>query len=200
MKFSSAYVQKRQIRKKISNISSNLDKNYRRKSSRTIAELLFSMQSYQEAQTIFCFVGMETEVDTIPIIEDALKKGKRVSVPLMISKGIMVAKEIHSIEELSAHAYGILEPSENNLTVEPSEIDLAVVPCLSCSHKGVRLGYGGGYYDRYMQETHFTRICICFEKLTNEEIPMSHFDLKMDMLITEIGIFNFLEDNKVEYK
>lgn len=194
MKSNLIYTEKKQLRKKIMIQSNALDKNYKKKSSKAITDFVLSTPNYKEAQTIFCFVGMENEVDTSAIIEDALAQGKRVAVPLVISKGVMEAKQIFSPEELSVCSYGIKEPSSSAMTIAPEEIELGIIPCLSCSHSGARLGYGGGFYDRYMQTTNFTRMCICYEKLTNEEIPMSRYDLRMDYLITEIGILSFVEE------
>ncbi len=192
MKRNNVYALKRQLRKKITMQAQGLDKNYKRKASRQIVDLILASPSYKNARTIFCFIGMENEVDTRGIVEDAIAQGKTVAVPLVISKGIMHAKRITSYDELSVCSYGILEPSAEVPTVDPYEIDLAIVPCLSCSHAGLRLGYGGGFYDRYMQHTHFTKMCVCFEKLTNEEIPISRYDVRMDYLITEVGIFSFV--------
>lgn len=186
------YNEKKQLRKKIQSLSANLDKNYKRKSSKSITDLVLSTTLYNDAKIIFCFVGMENEVDTRSIIEDALAQGKRVAVPLVVSKGIMEAKEIRSFDELFVSSYGILEPKRESVTIDPKEIDLGLIPCLSCSHTGIRLGYGGGFYDRYLDDTDFERICLCYEKLTYEEIPTSRYDLKMDYLITEIGIFSFV--------
>lgn len=196
MKNSEAYIQKKQLRKKIAILSNGLDKNYKRKASKAITDFVLSTEQYRKARTVFCFVGTEKEVDTVAIITDALMQGKRVVVPLVIAKGIMEAKQIFSMDELSVCSYGIMEPDKNAPTVAPEEIDLGIIPCMSCSHTGARLGYGGGFYDRYMQRTQFTRMCICYEKLTNEEIPMSYFDLKMDYLITEKGIHKFTEEVK----
>lgn len=148
-------------------------------------------REFKDARVIFCFVGMENEVDTRAIIENAIALGKKVAVPLVVSRGIMEAKQIHSLDELSVQSFGILEPSKNAPTIMPEEIELAIVPCVACSHKGARLGYGGGFYDRYMQTQSFPKFCLCYEKLTNEEIPMGRYDLTMDALITEIGIFDF---------
>lgn len=191
--FNKIYSQKKQLRRKIATLAQNLDKTYKIKSSKKICKFVLSTSNYKNAKTIFCFVGMENEVDTKMIIEDALRQDKIVCVPLIIEKGIMVAKQIKSLKELSTKSYGLLEPSEDANTINPLDIDLCIVPCLSASHSGIRLGYGGGFYDRYMNNTYFTKICICYEKLTNEEIPKSKFDVKMDFLITEIGIQNFKE-------
>lgn len=196
MKNVNAYNLKKQLRRKILIMAGNLDKNYKRKSSKSITDLLLASESYKNAQVIFCFVGMENEVDTKEIILDALAQGKRVAVPLVISKGVMEAREIKDLGDLTASSYGIMEPAADSPRVDPYDIDLGLIPCLSCSHKGARLGYGGGFYDRFMQNTFFTRTCLCFEKLTYEEIPMSRFDLRMDILITEIGILNMSEEQK----
>lgn len=193
LKGSEAYNLKKQLRRKISNLAENLDSNYKRKSSRMITDMLLGSEFYRKAKVIFCFVGMENEVNTQDIIEDALAQGKRVAVPLVISKGIMEAREIQSWEDLEEGSYKIMEPKKDCPLLDPHDIDLGLIPCLSCSHKGARLGYGGGFYDRFMQETYFTRACLCFEKLTHEDIPMSRFDLKMDILVTEIGILNMVD-------
>lgn len=185
-----SYSQKKLLRKKVLELSSKLDKVYKRRSSKRICDLVLSMSEYKEAKTIFCFVSMENEVDTTNIIQKAFDDGKKVAVPLIVSKGKMVAKYITSLENLTENKFGILEPVDA-ITAEPSDIDLCIVPCLSCSHKGVRLGYGGGYYDRYMQNQSFVKICICFEKLTLDDIPQNRYDEKIDFLVTEIGICKF---------
>lgn len=181
--------QKKLLRKQILEIAEKLDKNYKEISSKKIYDLVISTEEYKKANTIFCFVGMENEVDTKSIIQKAFDDGKRVAIPLMISKGIMVAKEIKSLENLVKNNYGIFEPTVDATTIEPDQIDLCILPCLSCSRSGVRLGYGGGYYDRYLQNQSFIKMCICFEKLTSESIPQDKYDEKVDFLVTEIGIY-----------
>lgn len=183
---------KKQLRIKTLHLSKKLDKSYKKKSSKIICNLITSTSEYKNANTIFCFIGMDNEVDTTYIINNSLRDGKNICIPLIISKGIMIAKKIESLSNLQKNSFGILEPSKNNSTIENSDIDLCIVPCLSCSHKGIRLGYGGGYYDRYMQNQNFTKMCICYEKLTNEDIPLSKHDVSIDYLVTEVGIQKFI--------
>ena len=78
-------------------------------------------------------------------------------VPKCISKGIMEVYKIRSFDDLEPGKYGILEPKEGCEKISPKAIHLALIPCLSCSMKGERLGYGGGYYDRYLQQITGTR-------------------------------------------
>lgn len=187
------YERKKQLRHKVLSRAAKLEADYKKKSSRAITERLLTMEGFQKAKTVFCFVGRRNEVDTRDIIEFCIAQGKTVAVPLVISKGIMEAKEIQSLDSLEIGINNILEPSASARTVDKSEIDFGIIPCVSCSHSGDRLGFGGGFYDRYMRGTHFTRACVCYEKLTEEDIPMSRYDLKMDYLITETGIISFKE-------
>lgn len=193
MPYSETYVRKKQIRQKILQLASTLDASYKRRSSKSIVELITSMEEFKDANTVFCFVGRNNEVHTKELIEYCWDKGKRIVVPLVISKGIMEAKEITSHDDLISGAMNILEPKAECKTIDPQTIDFGVIPCVTCSHKGERLGFGGGFYDRYLVDTKFPRVCVCYEKLTYEDIPLSRYDLKMDYLVTEIGIVKFGE-------
>lgn len=193
MAYSEIYVKKKQIRQKILEQAANLDINYKKKSSRAIGEFIQSMEEFKKADVVFCFMGRKNEVYTKELIEACWALGKRVLVPLVVSKGVMEAKEITSFSDLAVGTMNILEPKPECKTVDAQEIGFGVIPCVSCSHKGERLGFGGGFYDRYLAETKFTRACVCYEKLTYEDIPMSKHDLRMDYLVTEIGIVRFGE-------
>lgn len=187
------YESKKQLRQKVLARAAKLEADYKKKSSRAITELLLTMEEFQKAKTVFCFVGRRNEVDTRDIIALCFEQGKTVAVPLVISKGVMEAKEIKSLDSLEIGINNILEPPASARTLDKSEIDFGIIPCVTCSHKGDRLGFGGGFYDRYMRDSDFTRACVCYEKLTEEDIPMSRYDLKVDYLITEIGILSFKE-------
>ena len=187
------YESKKQLRQKVLARAAKLEADYKKKSSRAITELLLTMEEFQKAKTVFCFVGRRNEVDTRDIIALCFEQGKTVAVPLVISKGVMEAKEIKSLDSLEIGINNILEPPASARTLDKFEIDFGIIPCVTCSHKGDRLGFGGGFYDRYMRDSDFTRACVCYEKLTEENIPMSRYDLKVDYLITEIGILSFKE-------
>lgn len=135
-------------------------------------------------------MGTEDEINTKPIIEDILKRGKRAGVPKCISKGIMEVYEIHSMDDLAPGKYGILEPVDTCEKISPKEIDLALIPCLSCGRDGHRLGYGGGYYDRYLNQVKGTLAVLCRRALMCDEIPTEDHDKNMDFVICEEGILN----------
>lgn len=150
---------------------------------------LITTTEYIEAETVFCYVGTEEEIDTSFLLKHILACGKKLGVPRCIGKGIMEARRIDDFGQLRTGMYGIQEPVERCPVILPGDIDLAIVPCLTCSRDGRRLGYGGGYYDRYLREAYCRKIVLCREKMLEEKIPAEEWDLTMDIVITEKGIY-----------
>lgn len=146
---------------------------------------LKSTKEYKKSKRIFCYVSLEEEVDTRRIIREALGEGKRVSVPRCKKDGQMEAYEIKSLQDLEEGFHGISEPKAHCIQTDPGQFDLCIVPCLSCTEEGLRLGYGGGYYDRYLPKTSGFRILLCREMLVYQCIPAEKHDCFMDMVITE---------------
>ncbi|MCC8024215.1 MAG: 5-formyltetrahydrofolate cyclo-ligase [Clostridium sp.] len=179
---------KRQMRREIKARVARLDGAYCRKADRSIFKHIIGLPEYRQAQRIFCFVGTQAEIDTAPIIEDALSKGKIVGVPRCVDKGIMNVCRIESLKGLEMGQYGILEPGEEAAILLPEEIDFAVVPCLSCSSTGKRLGYGGGYYDRYLAGTGAFKAVICRAQIMEEDIPWESHDVVMNAVVSECGV------------
>ena len=178
----------------------NLQREYCRMADEKICRNILALREFAEADTVFCFVNTKEEIDTRIIFEEAWKMGKRVVVPRCEGKGHMEAYEIHSFSELVEGSYGILEPGKNCKMVRPEEIQFAVVPCLACSVRGWRLGYGGGYYDRYFSRAEsmnaeskengcagkrMIKAVICREQLLEEDICRKEHDIQMDIVVTE---------------
>ncbi len=176
---------KKCLRKELIIQRKHLDKDYRLKADQKIFENLVELDAYRLAETIFCFVSTEDEVNTFPIIEHALNSGKQVAVPKCMEKGIMQAYLIRSFKDLESGKYGILEPASTCPLIEPENIDFSVVPCLSCNSDGYRIGYGGGFYDRYLTKVSGTSAAICYKKMMMEEIPVEKYDVKADMVISD---------------
>ena len=163
--------EKKLLRSRLRKKARSLDPAYCTAADLAIRELLFSLPEYQKASRIFCFVSQPTEVDTRPIILDALSKGKTIAVPRCVGNGVMNAHRIQDPEtDLAPGSYGILEPSPESPVTDPAVLDLILVPCCSCSHDGRRLGFGGGFYDRYLEKTSAITIVLCREELICEEI------------------------------
>lgn len=181
-------MQKKQCRSEINKKIAALSAEYNQQASRRIGEWLCGMEAFRKAETIFCFVGTPKEIDTSAIIRKAWKCGKSVVVPRCLEKGQMEACIIKKEDDLTEGKFGIREPKVDCPVLKPAQIDLIVVPCLSCDKKGNRLGHGGGYYDRYLEKCDAVRVVVCREKLMLEEIPTEPFDQKSHYLVTEKGI------------
>lgn len=180
--------QKKHLRQELHKQVSQLDRGYCHSADTAIIQRLQSTASYLEAETIFCYVGTEREINTMPLIREALRQGKRIGVPRCTAPGVMEVRQIKGAEDLTLGFYGIMEPGLHCPILSPEELDLAVVPCLSCTPKGVRLGYGGGYYDRYLTGFQGRRIALCRGRILCESIPKEPHDLRMDMIVTEESI------------
>jgi len=134
-------------------------------------------------------VSIGSEPDTRDLIRRALRDGKIVSVPKCFPGWVMEARRICGLDELAPGRHGLPEPPEESLSFKKEEIDLAIVPCLGCDHHGHRLGYGGGYYDRWLADFDGTSVILCFEHLTMPGLPKEPHDVKADIVITDTGIF-----------
>ena len=178
-------VQKQHLRKLLKAKVKSLSADYCKKADSEICRKIIGQEEYLKAQVIFCYVGTDREINTMPILEHVLKSGKRLGVPKCLSYGLMEVKEITSLEQLHPGAYGILEPIDECPVILPEEIELACVPCISCSLDGRRLGYGGGFYDRYLPKVKCKKIALCRKELLEEEIPVDEFDVIVDEVITD---------------
>ena len=158
--------------------------------SSIILDRLFRTLEYQTAEEIFTFVSFGNEVDTFGIILNALMSNKKVYAPKIIKKGLIEFYQILSLEELEVSKYGILEPTSENLGELRMDADnqLMIVPGVAFDEECNRLGYGGGYYDRYFAENidcQVPRIAICYEIQMLQEVPIDEYDQKVDKIITE---------------
>lgn len=181
--------EKQQLRAVMRARERQLSGRYRRESDQAIAAHLTAMPEYQAAGTIFCFVGTPHEIDTRPILENALAAGKRLCVPLCTGPGMMELRQITTLSQLSPGAYGIPEPPEDAPTVSVDETDFAILPCLTCNHLGHRLGQGQGYYDRFLAHYRSGAVLLCREKLIREEIPLEPHDYPIPWVLTERGLY-----------
>lgn len=179
------HTQREEIRRRIKKITPE----YCRKSDESICRLILDLTEYRHASCIFCYISVNREINTRPIIENAWNLGKRVAVPRCISKGIMKLFEIHTWQDLETGRYQIPEPKTYCKPVSPSEIDFAIVPCLSCDRRKNRLGHGSGFYDRYLSDAAFPVAAVCREKLLLETICCESHDQSVDMVITEADIY-----------
>lgn len=155
---------------------------------RKIFSTFFMMEEYIKCQDICIYIGYGSEIKTTEIIKRALDDKKNVFVPRMKENREMDFIKIENLECLKKNKMGILEP-ENNLNKVVEKIDLNILPGLAFDLKGGRIGYGGGYYDRYFQNKKgFKNIALCYEFQIMDSIPMEIHDIKYDCLISEKNV------------
>lgn len=153
--------------------------------SAKITERILASSLYAQAKCIFAYVSTDQEIDTRQILQQALSAGKSVCVPRCIRQGEMQAHRIFSMRELHPGKYGILEPEATSPEISSSEIDLIIVPALACDVHGYRIGYGGGYYDRYLKQTRTVSVALCAEENLFSDLPYEWFDRRCDWIFTE---------------
>lgn len=116
-----------------------------------LTQRFIQLPAFQEAKTLATYLSMGHEFSTASLIQAALQLGKRVCVPRTYPQGRMEFVE-YDPDILEKTRFGLLEPNERGQVVDQSEIDLIHVPGLVFQSKGYRIGYGGGYYDRYLAD------------------------------------------------
>lgn len=179
---------KSEIRAKIASAVKALDSEYCKRADAAICAAVWNSEQYKNARTMFCYIGTDREIDTRALLLRALADGKTLALPLCTGKGIMEAREIRSLDDLVSGKFGIPAPGMDCPIVAPEAFDLVIVPCSTGNRKGQRLGYGGGFYDRYLGKTNCPRMLLCREKLVEDDIPVEEHDLIMDFLTTENGV------------
>ena len=181
--------EKEALRLRARKIAESMTARERAENSAAIRGRVLALEAYRQARTVFLYVSMPLEPDTAALISRALADGKRVCVPRCKKPPRMEAAAIRSRAELLPGRLGIPAPGPEAEAVPPQEIDLALIPCVAAGRDGSRLGHGGGYYDAFLPETRAKKICLCFEKLLTDGIPMEETDVGMDAVITETEIY-----------
>lgn len=183
------YEQKKALRQWVREERGRLSEAYRAYDDAEICRKILTLPAYIQAKTVLFFAAKQNEIQTQMLLQWAWRDGKRVLVPRCAEKGCMDAYAITSMQDLQKGQYGIDEPKQYCAFVGKDEIDFAVIPCMAADPYGNRLGYGGGYYDRYLADTAFCKTTICYEHLLVPMIPTEVYDQKMDIVVTEKGVF-----------
>ena len=188
---------KKNLREQMKALSESLDEEYMKDADNAIIGKLLEMEIYKNADSIFCYVGKHPEINTKGFIEKAMKDGKKVSIPYCENKTDMNAYVIDSMDNLVSGAFGIEEPNpEICEKTEPDRIDLVVIPCCTVDRCGNRLGFGRGYYDRYLKDFKGEKVLLIREKQIAEEVPTGEYDISIDRIITEKEVIELFMGDK----
>ncbi|MFR8505942.1 MAG: 5-formyltetrahydrofolate cyclo-ligase [Peptoniphilus sp.] len=176
---------KKELRKKYTKVRAEVeDKDLKDK---LIRKNLRELDLYKKAKSVFVFISYRSEVDTKGIIEDILADGKKLLVPL-VKGSEMIAVEVKGIDDLEPNKMGILEPKDGE---EVTEVDLTLTPGLAFDKAGYRLGYGGGYYDKFFAKVDTIRMGIGYYDQFVESLVHEEYDKPLQYLLTDRGLIEF---------
>lgn len=181
---------KKELREKFTELRMSLDKKSADEKSNEIHQHLFASNAFKNSKTIHTYVSMNhrNEVDTFQLIDQALQMGKNVVIPRIEDDIELSHHQIRGTENLKKNDWGVPEPTGEG-SVEPEDLDLILVPMLSGDRFRNRLGYGKGYYDRFLKQTDAVRVGLLFDiQMYDERLPVNKYDVQLAMLITESGI------------
>ena len=185
-------VYKKELRNEMRSIRNSMNSALRKEKDRLIFQRLIRLTQYQKAQTIITYVSTDAEVDTRRLIEKAWEDGKKIAVPRCQKENhTMEMFYINSMEDLEDGAYGILEPKIYTQKCSDWEGTLCIVPAFCNDKKGYRLGYGGGYYDRFLSSYSGITLGINYSECVKNEIYKGRYDVPIKMLLTEKDKFRF---------
>lgn len=176
---------KKELRKKYTKVRADVEDKEGK--DRLIRKNLRELEIYKKAKSVFVFISYRSEVDTRGIIEDILADGKKLLVPL-VKGSEMIAVEVKGIDDLEPNKMGILEPKSGD---EVTDVDLTITPGLAFDKDGYRLGYGGGYYDKFFAKVDTVRMGIGYSDQYVESIVHEDYDKPLEYLLTEEGLIEF---------
>tara|TARA_Y100000310_G_C20594468_1_gene769770 strand:+ start:433 stop:1002 length:570 start_codon:yes stop_codon:yes gene_type:complete len=181
---------KQTLKSEISGKRKNFSKEEIKEKSSEIKEKLYSLNEFKKAKNIMLYVSFNNEVDTQEMIKELLiNKEKNIVVPYVVKNNpILQLSELKNFNELAAKTFGILEPKENYIReFNHKKLDLIILPGIVFDQNGHRIGYGYGYYDRFLKklDKKVKKIGIAFEFQLVDEIAEEKHDVPVDVIITE---------------
>jgi len=150
--------------------------------SEKIHENLKKISSYTNSQNIACYFPIGSEVNTHDVMLNILKQGKNLLLPRVVDNNIQFYI-VSNLEKLERGSFEIMEPKDS--CEKAKKIDCVLIPTVGVSKLGIRLGYGHGYYDRFLSTTDAVKISLTYSKQIIKSIPSDSHDIKIDWIVTE---------------
>ena len=178
---------KTELRQKYRSLRQSMPQEIKNQKDEAIAKQVRRLWQYQRNNVLLIYVSTPIEVDTFRIIRQALEDGKRVAVPRCVpDTRNMEFYYIDSTDELSPGMFGVLEPAVNSERLyKEGDGGLCIVPAFSYDWRGYRLGYGKGYYDRFLSRFEGNMVGVCYSECVQRSLPHGRFDRPVELLVTE---------------
>ncbi|MBQ3968958.1 MAG: 5-formyltetrahydrofolate cyclo-ligase [Clostridia bacterium] len=183
--------QKSELRRGLKSKRSELDENSRLNLDSEIQSRFLALRQYALCDTVFTYVSKDTEVDTTAVIRAAWANGKKVAVPKCVDNNELEFYYIESMDDLEEGFCGLKEPVEGKCQkVGDYSKGICIVPGLSFDAEGYRLGYGKGYYDRFLVKFGGVTVGFCYSSCIKWKLPRDQYDRAVDIIITDRYVRN----------
>ncbi len=186
---------KRDLRRRWSCVRAEVGEEARGACDARIRKVLADFEPYTSARLVLAYLSYRDEVDTVELAREVLASGRRLAVPRCVpARHEMTFFEISSFDDVSVGYKGILEPARHlTRSISPDDADYAasvcLVPALAFDRRGFRLGYGGGYYDRFLATYPGTPIGLArASQISEEDLPCDRYDRRVRFVATEAGV------------
>jgi len=182
-------MEKRALRERMRAMRRALSPGEQERASQAVFERLLAFPAYRKARCVMAYAASRGELSLAPMMEHVLACGKTLALPRCDGPGVMTARQVKALAELSAGAFGLPEPEAGSRIVCPEEIEMILVPGTAFDRAGRRLGQGGGYYDRFLMRTDALLVGVCHEAALIESVPQEAHDRRMDAVITPQALY-----------
>lgn len=181
---------KTELRKQLKGVRRTLSDDFIHSASTEITNKIIGSNAVLNAKTVMVYLSAFNEPNTFDLISRLLSSGTNICVPVTdINTHTITPCYLKSLDTLKRGAYGIYEPCDI-ISVPTDDIDTVLVPGIGFDKQGNRLGFGKGYYDRFLKSFCGTKIGVCYDFQITNLLPVSAHDIKMDFIITEKRIYN----------
>ena len=177
--------EKRRVRRELKESAASFSERYVAEASRAVCDTVLQSNEFRKASVVFGYLSFRNEISVDAVLAEALRLGKTIAVPWIVSQTEMKAALLNSLDNLPVDCYGIRTVPEPVSFVAPRDIDLILVPGAGFSPKGYRMGRGAGFYDRFLIQTNGFRLGITFDALLRDSIPVDDYDQSVEALVTE---------------
>ncbi len=180
---------KDELRAKYGAMRRALDKEKKAKMDAAICAAAAELVSFRHADTVLLFAPKDDEIDVRALAAIAWKRGKEVAFPLCdVETRSMTYRVVRSFDELERGSYGIMEPSGTSPEFDPAKPAVCFVPALLFDREGYRVGYGKGYYDRFLHRFGGSKIGLAYNEFILPSVPRGRFDVAVDLMVSETGV------------
>ena len=187
---------KNELRQKYRALRDSFGEEFISKASYSTSNNLQKIEEFVKADIVLLYYPTKNEISPLPIFEICLKMGKTVAFPVCQKESTtLMFKKVTSLDMFSPSSFGIFEPNEECEIIIPTEKTICITPALLFSKDGHRLGYGKGYYDRFLKDFNGISIGFSYSDCVLDFIPHNAHDIPLDMIITESEVLKIAQEN-----